>query len=289
MKLIVAALVGTSLLATGPEAGATIQPGDALEACTLGWLYDGRDGTAYFSTASHCFDGAQDDKASLAGGERLGVVRARGDSAEAATDIALIAVDAALRPRTLGTMRGHPAIPSAAVGPAPLDIGSALQFSGHGDGVHLTAETRERRQGRITAGSTAMFWRGIAPIVFGDSGGPVAETGTGRALGLVKGAQFSFRPDDPGGGNVGPTVEATLALARRHGLALTLRLAGQGPPPVPSAVAPPGAAMPAQAPAAQRPRRISAARRRAACRRAARRVRRASKRRAALRRCARVR
>lgn len=261
-----------------------------MEACTLGWLYDGQDGVAYFSTASHCFNEAASTSVSLASGERLGDVRVRGDSAVAATDIALVAVDPSLRARTLGTMRGHPTIPSGAVGPAPLNLGAPLQFSGHGDGVNLTAETREGRQGTVTNGSDALVWRGAGPLTPGDSGGPVADAAAGRALGLVKGLQVSFLPPSPTGGNVGPTVEATLALARTHGLTLRLRLAGQGPPPLPQAAAPapsPPAAGPA--PAAKPKRKPSAASRRATCRRKAKRIKRSSKRRAALRRCARIR
>jgi pyruvate/2-oxoglutarate dehydrogenase complex dihydrolipoamide acyltransferase (E2) component len=297
LRRSVGLLCALALVSPGVARAQSVQPGDAIDVgCTLGWLLDGDDGVAYFTTAAHCADGVGQPvhlsiglfPASTAG-ERLGQFRLVGDQNEAATDVALIAVDAAMRDRTLGTMRGHDTIPAGAVSPLDLPDNAALQMSGHGMGFEATSETREGRQGFLRPGSTAFAWEGLLPHTGGDSGGPLADVAGGRAMGLVKGA----RVDGEGSaGSWGPTVAAVIDLAARSGIGLQLRLAGQGPPRLPAAAPPPPAssaqaAPPPAAPAA--PKRSSVASRRAACRKKARRHRRASVRRRALRRCARIR
>lgn len=293
-------LASTLMLAGLPTVGwaQSIQPGDAIDlGCTLGWLFDGGDGVAYFSTAAHCVTEPQQAVHLSSGifpattkGERLGQVRMVGDKATAATDAALIAVEPGLRPRTLGTMRGHDRIPTGSVSPLAVSVDATLQMSGYGYGFDATSATREGRQGTLRPGSSAHAWEGLLPQTGGDSGGPVADAADGRAMGLVKGARANGTGQ---AGSWGPTVAAVVDLARRNGIQITLRLAGQGPPPPappPPAISAPAHAAPARSgPSSAAYRRKAAARKRSACRRKAQRIKRSTSRRRALRRCTRFR
>jgi pyruvate/2-oxoglutarate dehydrogenase complex dihydrolipoamide acyltransferase (E2) component len=258
------------LLGCAPAASAadSIQPGDPIhQGCTLAWVFDASDGRTFFASASHCFDKVGEPvHLSVPGlpeaqqGERLGTVRARGENFDesAANDVALIEVDAAMRPRVMAEMRGHPTIPSGIATAADVAPGDLLQLSGWGMGFEASAPTRESRQARLNL-AEPLLWQGLAPVTGGDSGGPVAHAATGAAFGLVKGhgcrngSSGSYCPPSHG-----PTVAAVFAIAKAAGIDLRLRRAGELAPALAPATQPRHAApqpqpqsAPAPAPAAQ--------------------------------------
>ena len=318
-RLLGTLLVALAIFAPSTTAAAaveTIQPGDWVNVegtggCTLGWLFDGADGSVYFSSAGHCFTRGEvvelADSSQPQGldgpavGEPLGTVVADGDDSVISSDAALILVRPELHSRVRGDLRGHPDVPSGIAGTATA--GDLLQLSGWGTGWELNATSREQRQGALSA-LHPISWAGVIPVTGGDSGGPVAHAASGGALGLVKGHGCDTDPgqESPCRSH-GPTVQGIQAVAASEGLSLTMRLAGQPAPTPPAPAAPPsgqqqqeeerGEAAPAQSgpqPDPSSKPRSSRASRRAACQRAARkRFRKGPKRklRAALRRCAR--
>ena len=288
-----------SLLLLPASAGAqapTVQPGDqamypdqppgpAPGGCTLGWLFDGSDGRAYFSIAAHC--GGRGNPVETAAGEPIGTVSLAGeDGGDAGLDVALIRVSEAMESRVAGTLRGHEDMPSGVISPLEAAAGDAVQISGWGIGFNNAEATREQRVGVFLMGDE-WSWRALAPTINGDSGGPVAHVATGKALGLQKGHGCYASPYEAAAacGTYGPSIAAIERLAGKSGLKLTLRLAGQPAPPKPAApadppVPPAPATQPAPPPAKKKP---SA---KAACQKKAKKIKNKRKRRAALKRCA---
>ena len=234
--LIIAALAWAAVVPTA-HAAATVQPGDPMDFsnCTLAWVFDGLnpDGTpngqVFFSTAAHCVedhdvvmfgDGAIGGPFAQQDQEVLGTVRARGDSLNIETDVALIQVADSVKARVRPEMRGHPDIPSGIARTAAA--GAVLQFSGWGLATAAHEATRQQRVGVLAAlFSEGHGWEGAGPLNPGDSGSPVALAGTGEALGLFKGLQS---------GDCGPTIASVETLAASVGLRLRLRLAGESRP-----------------------------------------------------------
>src|SRR5688572_17128973 len=120
-----------TLLLLPASAGAqaqTVQPGDqavypeqppgpAPGGCTLGWLFDGSDGHAYFSIVAHC--GGRGNPVETAAGDPIGTVAFAGEvnGGDAGLDVALIRVNEAMEPRVAGTLRGHDDMPSGVISP----------------------------------------------------------------------------------------------------------------------------------------------------------------------------
>ena len=243
--------------ATAAAQGASVQPGDWTDAgCTLGWLFDGSDGSVYFSSAAHCAAAGQEiriaDPAATepTAGEVLGKVAFRGsDGVDAALDVALIRVRAEMAPRVAGELRGHPGVPTGVISPLDASSGDGLRFSGWGTGFEAAQDTRERRQGVFFDGDE-LAWEGLLPTTGGDSGGPVAHEPTGAALGVNKGGRCGITTWACA--QYGPSVAALERLAAQSGLRITLRRAGAPAPasPAPDAGRPDPAATPQEPTAA---------------------------------------
>ena len=90
-----------------------------------------------------------------------------------------------------------------------------MQLSGYGQPFDLLALTREQRRG-VLSGDDSELFIAVAPLIFGDSGGPV-HVGTGRALGLVSRLCIGVCTAE------GPTIEGVVAKAASRGFAVTLR------------------------------------------------------------------
>ena len=181
--------------ATPASAAGTIQPGAAIvtggAGCTLAWLFersdtapDGTTTSAVFgSTAAHCVERVGQEVTLAEDGSRIGEVAFLGNADEEGRDYAFIRIDQAAHGQVNAAMAGHPAIPTGlAVAPAEGDL---MQFSGHGLGFEATAPTRERRQGILNRlGDKEHAILGV--VLFGDSGGPVADLDDGgTAFGIV--------------------------------------------------------------------------------------------------------
>jgi hypothetical protein len=261
-------------LAAAPAQAAddTIRPGDFHRLsdqiwCTLNYVFDGvgpAAGRVFMGSAAHCVVGAgsavghevtlgsgpengPSDVAGTTGGEVLGTVALLGgDGTGAADDFALIEVRPALRDRVTAGVRGHEQIPTGVSepdGPAPGDL---LIHTGYGIPFFATQPTRDDRQG-VYRGHDGSAWAGALAVYGGDSGGPVLEASSGRALGILQGYMASTLPD-PDANVTGPTVKAIEARAAALGLPVRMRAVGDPVPPPPPPPAP--AAKPAAADAA---------------------------------------
>ena len=91
-----------------------------------------------------------------------------------------------------------------------------LLLSGYGVVFSTLAQTRGRPG--ILADDTPTLYLAELPSIFGDSGGPVIESATGKALGIVSGIGLTIPPSTL----LGPTVEGTLRTLASHGFALLL-------------------------------------------------------------------
>jgi hypothetical protein len=178
-----------------------IQPGEQVStpagSCTLNFAYNGTGSTAgrvFVGTAAHCFT-AMGQSASAAGVLNFGTVVYLGDynginTGEFSngipgtqTDFALIEVDSAHYAKVKGEVKGHPGLPTAAKAHNTVRLGDVFKFSGYGLGFGATKPTREMRVGVYTLGASSN-WNGVAPIISGDSGGPVLHA-DGKAVGVV--------------------------------------------------------------------------------------------------------
>jgi hypothetical protein len=112
--------------------------------------------------------------------------------------------------------------------------GDPVQFSGWGQ-PWLTPDLREQRTGTVVTYAEPRYAvRG--PIFFGDSGGPVVDVTSGRALGIVS-LTIVTGPGKPVTlyETSGPTPSAIVGQAATSGLHVALRTieAGKGALPVP--------------------------------------------------------
>lgn len=237
---LVASLVAAPIAPAHAE-GPAIQPGAAIETdgsgCTLAWLFqradqqpDGTTSVSVFgSTAAHCVDSVGQQVNLAETSTRLGEVAFLGNADEEGRDYAFIAIDQAVYDQIDPAMAGHPTIPTG-LSTAAAE-GDVMQFSGHGTGFDLTAETRERRQGILD-------WDGerehaiLGVVTFGDSGGPVADVDEGgTAYGIVNTVGAGVRSDAMTivtAGEGGANLDFVLADAAESGFSPgTLCVAGQ--------------------------------------------------------------
>jgi Trypsin-like peptidase domain len=158
--------------------------------CTAGFVFDGVEaqaGHVYLSTAAHCVE-SKGQAVLDADGAAIGTVVALGaagnDEADDHRDWALVEVPTAAVSRIDPSLVGHPEMPrGGAADAAHVLVGDPVQFSGWGQ-PWLTASLREQRTGTVMAYAEPRYSvRG--PIFFGDSGGPVVDIASGRALGIV--------------------------------------------------------------------------------------------------------
>lgn len=209
------------LLLTPVHAGAaaTVQPGDAIYTsagqCTLGFLVDG-DGGPYFLTAAHCVEKNHEQvRLGSSNGPVVGTVAALGNPNASATDWALIRVEPTRVNQISAVVRGHTA-PTGVAYESQTNTGDVLEHSGHGIPWSVAAPLRERRIG-ILAGDDEDEWWSVGLDTFGDSGGPVIHSRTGRGLGLVSRLCLG------GCTSEGPTVAGIIPQAAAVGYQITLR------------------------------------------------------------------
>ena len=178
-----------------------LQPGEAVStpagSCTMNFVYNGtgsKAGRVFIGTAAHCFT-ALGQSASAAGIANFGSVVYMGDYNGLNTgdfsngipgtqvDFALIEVNAAHYGKVKGEVKGHPGLPTALKVHSTVRLGDVFKFSGYGLGFFATKPTREMRVGVYTLGAGSN-WNAAAPILSGDSGGPVLHF-DGKAVGVA--------------------------------------------------------------------------------------------------------
>lgn len=194
-------LADKALPAWGPNTAASfIRPGaEASTAegyCTYNFLfYDSSN--AYIGTAAHCTDKIG-EVAALGNGTRIGVVVYDSDrtaGANADVDFALIKLDANRVAWAHPQMIGHDGPKGIAVR-ANLTIGEPLSFYGYGLLFGSASPTRARDG--VLVSTTATLYRADMPAVNGDSGGPILETSTGHAMGIISHYGFTAGTTDEG-------------------------------------------------------------------------------------------
>lgn len=200
--LSAAAVLLLALPAAAPAAG-TLQPGSYVDngesACTLGFLFKG----GYFSTAAHCFGSG--DAVFDSDGDRFGTVTVVGDEDTTERDYEFIRIDTEDLGRVSPAVKGHPSYPRGGfTTSSQTAVGSLVQLSGYGQPFSLLGVTREQRRG-VLSGDDSELFVAVAPLIFGDSGGPVVHVATGRALGLVSRLCIGVCTAE------GPTVEGIVA------------------------------------------------------------------------------
>jgi hypothetical protein len=225
--LAAAALAAGSLFAATTSAGAgaatdPIQPGDEISTsvggCTLNFIYDGtgaQAGKVYGGTAAHCVSAVGDD-VQLGSGETFGDVALIGNQDSMVDDYSFIEIRPEYVGRVSAAMKGNPTYPTGVARAAETTVGDTVQLSGYGLGFGLTAPTQERRVGVIT-GDDAESHQVVAPLIFGDSGGPIVHAKSGKAYGIVSRLCIGVCEEE------GPTVEGLLAKAAARGFTVTLR------------------------------------------------------------------
>ena len=218
------AAIGLGLVPTPPATAAvTIQPGVFIESgaglCTANFVYDGtgvRAGKTYIGTAAHCVGKVGEDIALVDTGEVFGDVAAFGDEDADNTDWALIEVRTAFLPRLSPAVKGHSQYPTGVTTSTQTLAGDAVQLSGYGMGFSTTGPTREKRLGTLSFDDPEIHGV-VAPLIFGDSGGPLIHVPTGRALGLVSRLCVGSCTE------VGPTIQGVLAKASAAGFPVAVR------------------------------------------------------------------
>ena len=225
---LAAAVAAASLLLwTGPVPGAgaatdPIQPGDEISTsvggCTLNFIYDGvgaQAGKVYGGTAAHCVESVG-EAVRLGTGETFGRVALIGDEDSTVADYAFIEILPEHLSRVSPAMKGNPSFPTGVATAAETSVGDTVQLSGYGLGFGLTGPTQERRIGVITY-DDAEEHEVVAPLIFGDSGGPIAHVESGKAYGIVSRLCIGVCEEE------GPTVEGLLAKAAARGFTVQLR------------------------------------------------------------------
>jgi hypothetical protein len=231
------ALGVTCLVLAGHAATAgavPIQPGAFVQTgshpCTLGFVFDGIDAAAgheFINTARHCVDGfgqhALDGR-----GDTIGKVVFVGDPAAGpAGDFALIEIGITRLRSVSSAVRGHRNYPTGFTNAPDTPDWDPISISGYGDPYVKDRQTREQRRGHMRYDNA---WSFVAQgsIATGDSGAPVVQLSSGKAIGTI--ADLCFGDGADCNAARGPSVAGMLALTARAGLPLRLRRAGQAPP-----------------------------------------------------------
>ena len=237
-------LLGGLLLAPAsadPAPPAYVQPGERVTSpsgqCTLNFVFDGVGddaGNVYVGTAAHCVGGVG-EAMSILGASGFGTVVYAGDpdwdvtaGADVPTDFALILVAPAHHAIVRADVKGIAGAPSGHTTAQETSTGDALQVSGYGLGFSAVGPTRERRAGLLLE-DHARGYQAYLPTIFGDSGGPVVDLKTGKALGTISGIQAAccWFPEVTYNGayDYGPTVEGILGDLAAAGFDVALRTA----------------------------------------------------------------
>jgi hypothetical protein len=146
-------------------------------------------------------------------GLRIGTVAFRIQSGD--DDFSLIKIDAARYGEVNPAVRNWGG-PTGSTVSTQTNTGDVLLLSGYGLAFSTLAQTRGRPG--ILANDTPTAYLAELPAIFGDSGGPVIEASTGRALGIVSGIAVTIPPSTL----LGPTIEGTLKTLAAHGFAVQL-------------------------------------------------------------------
>ena len=211
-----------------------IQPGAFVQVgshpCTLGFVFDGVDGAAereFISTARHCVDGL--GQHALDGrGDTIGKVAFVGDeSAGPSGDFALIEIGITRLRSVSSSVRGHRGYPTGWTTASDTPDWDPIAISGYGDPWVKDRDTREQRRGRLRFDDAGSFVA-QGPIATGDSGTPIVQVSSGKAIGTI--ADLCFGEGADCNAARGPTVAGMLAVTARAGLTLRMRRAGQRPP-----------------------------------------------------------
>lgn len=173
--------------AWGNVATARIRPGaeavTSLGTCTFNFLF--HDGAiAYVGTAAHCTESVG-DRVATPGVGRFGTVVYDSDrdfDADPLLDFTLVRID------DDKIRLAHPAMfgvhaPTGLALAHDLNQGEALTLHGHGVLVGETEASRLR--GGVLVTATQTHYKADLPAVYGDSGAPLVETETGRAVGII--------------------------------------------------------------------------------------------------------
>ena len=221
-SLVVSVMVAlTVMIAPGGARAADtlIQPGaevfSSVGQCTLNYVF--RDGsTLYIGTAGHCSEHVGDVMTD-ANQARIGTVAFRIQSGD--DDFTLIRIDPARYGEVNPSVRSWGG-PTGFTVSSETNLGDILLLSGYGVGFSLLDQTRGRPG--ILADDTPTAFYAELPAIFGDSGGPVIEASTHKALGIVSGIGITIPPSTL----LGPTVEGTLKTLAAHGWPVQLVTAG---------------------------------------------------------------
>jgi trypsin len=218
----------------GTALAVPIQPGAFVQVgshpCTLGFVFDGTgamDGREFISTARHCVDvigqHALDGRGDTIG--RIAFISSA--SANPGSDFALIEIGITRLRSVSPALRGHSAQPSGSTTAAETPDSDPIVISGYGDPFVKERRTREQRTGRMRFDDAGSFVA-QGPIATGDSGAPIVEASSGKAIGTV--ADLCFGGGADCNAARGPTVQGMLALTAQAGMPLRLRRAGEPPP-----------------------------------------------------------
>ena len=193
-----------------------IQPGAEVNSsvgqCTLNFVFRDAGGSLFIGTAGHCSK-SPGDAMTDENGVRIGTVAFRIQSGD--DDFTLIRIDPARYGEVSSSVRNWGG-PTGSTVSTQTATGDILLLSGYGVVFSTLAQTRGRPG--ILADDTPTAYLAELPAIFGDSGGPVIEASTHKALGIVSGIGLTIPPSTL----LGPTVEGTLATLAAHGFPLQL-------------------------------------------------------------------
>lgn len=226
-----AAVLLSLLVAAAPQAGAApassarpafggtdspLRPGASLGGyCTFNFVfYDGRLArgerpVAYIGTAGHCTEEVG-ERVELPGVGEIGTVVYDSNVAKSKVDFSLIRIDTGMVGRTNPQMLGW-------YGPTGFATVADLQrldvVDLHGYGLVLGEnDTTRSRQGRLVNWTEDEYVVDM-PAVNGDSGSPLLQDRTGKALGIVSRYGFTATPPSTDVGPLMPYVFRELASA----------------------------------------------------------------------------
>lgn len=193
-----------------------IRPGASLGGyCTFNFVYydsvleEGQAPVAYIGTAGHCTDDVG-ERVELEGLGAIGTVVYDSDLVDSGVDFSLIRIDGDLVGRTNPQMLGWDG-PTGFATAADLQRGDIVDLHGYGLVLGQNDLTRDR-QG-VLVNWTEDEYVVDMPAVNGDSGSPLLQDRTGRALGIVSRYGFAAIPPSTDQGPLMPYIFRELARA----------------------------------------------------------------------------
>lgn len=200
-----------------------IRPGSSLGGyCTFNFVFydsvlaEDEEPVAYIGTAGHCTE-VLGERVTLRGTGEIGTVVYDSDLVRSGVDFSLIRIDDRLVGRTNPQMRGFVG-PTGSVTVADLTRGDVVDLYGYGL-VFGRSEVTRSRQGVLVDWDEDEYVVDM-PAVNGDSGSPLLQDRTGKALGVVSRYGFSAVPPSTDVGPLMPYVFRELAAAGLGDVAL---------------------------------------------------------------------